>query len=98
MSPIDKKLKIETLLAGSLSTAKKVSNLLLAQGQVYVMHKKYDSLEIFQVITPSSDAGQDVVKHKGHADHALRCAAVLTPEPSAGGYLPPQFRCEARHA
>ncbi len=46
------KLKIETLLAGSLSTAKKVSNLLLAQGQVYVMHKKYDSLEIFQVITP----------------------------------------------
>jgi hypothetical protein len=46
------KLKIETLLANSLSTAKKVSNLLLAQGQVYVMYKKYDSLEIFQVITP----------------------------------------------
>jgi len=46
------KLKIETVLARSLSTAKRVSNLLLAQGQVYVMHKKYDSLEIFQVLTP----------------------------------------------
>jgi hypothetical protein len=46
------KLKIETLLANSLSTAKTVSNLLLAQGQVYVMYKKYNSLEIFQVITP----------------------------------------------
>ncbi len=45
-------LKIETILAQSLSTAKKLSNLLLAKGQVYVMSKKYNSLEIFQVITP----------------------------------------------
>ncbi len=45
-------LKIETILAGSLSTAKKMSNLLLARGQIFVMYKKYSSLEIFQVITP----------------------------------------------
>jgi hypothetical protein len=45
-------LKIETILAGSLSTSRKMSNLLLAQGRIYVMYKKYNSLEIFQVITP----------------------------------------------
>jgi hypothetical protein len=45
-------LKIETILAGSLSTSRKMSNLLLAQGRIYVMYKKYSSLEIFQVITP----------------------------------------------
>jgi hypothetical protein len=49
---VNTKLKIETILARSLSTARKISNLLLAQGQVYVMYKKYDSLEIFQIITP----------------------------------------------
>jgi hypothetical protein len=46
------KLKIEAILAKSLSTARKISNLLLAQGQVYVMYRRYDSLETFQVITP----------------------------------------------
>lgn len=75
-------LKIETILAPSLSTAKKVSNLLLAQGQVYVMSKKYDSLEIFQIITPLaaaklghhtiamigiSEAGTDVQVERGKA-------------------------------
>jgi hypothetical protein len=45
-------LKIETILADSLSTARKMSNLLLARGRIYVMYKKYSSLEIFQVITP----------------------------------------------
>jgi hypothetical protein len=47
-------LKIETILAQSLSTAKKLSNLLLAKGQIYVMYNKYNSLEIFQVITPGA--------------------------------------------
>lgn len=47
-------LKIETILAQSLSTAKKLSNLLLGKGQVYVMYNKHNSLEIFQVITPSA--------------------------------------------
>ncbi len=50
----DTELKIETILAPSLSTAKKISNLLLPKGQIYVMYKKYDSLEIFQIITPSA--------------------------------------------
>ncbi|MDH7512980.1 MAG: FecR family protein [Clostridiales bacterium] len=45
-------LKIETILAQSLSSGKKISNLLLAKGQVYIMHKRYDSKEIFQVMTP----------------------------------------------
>jgi hypothetical protein len=47
-------LKIETILAQSLSTSKKLSNLLLAKGQIYVMYNKYSSLEIFQVITPGA--------------------------------------------
>ncbi|OGD21037.1 MAG: hypothetical protein A2W03_10155 [Candidatus Aminicenantes bacterium RBG_16_63_16] len=51
---VNTKLKIETILAQTLSTSQKVSNLLLAQGQVYVMHKKYSPLEIFQVITPGA--------------------------------------------
>lgn len=50
----DTELKIETILAPSLSTARKISNLLLAKGQVYIMYKKYDSMEIFQIITPLS--------------------------------------------
>lgn len=49
---LDTGLKIETILAQSLSTAKKMSNLLLAKGQVYVMYNKYSTLEVFQVITP----------------------------------------------
>ncbi len=48
------KLKIETILAQTLSTAEKVSNLLLAQGQVYVMYRKHSALEIFQVMTPAA--------------------------------------------
>ena len=49
---VSTKLKIETILAQTLSTAQKVSNLLLAQGQVYVMYRKHNSLELFQVILP----------------------------------------------
>jgi hypothetical protein len=51
---LNSRLKIETLLAQSLSTAKKISNLVLEKGQVYVMYKKYNSLEIFQVVTPGA--------------------------------------------
>ncbi len=63
----DTELKIETILAPSLSTAKKISNLLLAKGQVYVMYKKYDSLEIFQIITPSA-----AIKLSHHAIAMIR--------------------------
>ncbi len=48
---LNSRLKIETLLAPSLSTAKKMTNLVLERGRIYVMYKKYDSLEIFQVVT-----------------------------------------------
>lgn len=51
---VNTKLKIETILAQTLSTAQKVSNLLVAQDHVYVMYKKYSPLELFQVITPST--------------------------------------------
>ena len=48
---LDSRLKIETVMAPSLSTAKKISNLVLEKGQIYVMYKKYSSLEMFQVVT-----------------------------------------------
>jgi len=51
---LNSRLKIETILAQSLSTAQKISNLVLEKGQVYVMYKKYNSLEIFQVVTPGA--------------------------------------------
>jgi hypothetical protein len=47
----DSRLKIETVMAQSLSTAQKISNLVLEKGQVYVMYRKYSSLEMFQVVT-----------------------------------------------
>jgi len=51
---LDSRLKIETVMAQSLSTARKISNLVLEKGQVYVMYRKYNSLEIFQVVTPGA--------------------------------------------
>ncbi len=51
---LNSRLKIETLLAQSLSTLKEISNLVLDKGQVYVMHKRYSSLELFQVVTPGA--------------------------------------------
>jgi hypothetical protein len=56
---LNSKVTIETILAPSLSTAKKLSNLLLGQGQVYVMYKKYNSQEIFQIITPRAAVKMD---------------------------------------
>ncbi len=64
-------LKIETILAKSLSSAKKLSNLLLAKGQVYIMHKRYDSMEIFQVMTPRAAV---------ELDHNSVAFIKLTPE------------------
>jgi len=51
---LDTELKIETIMAKSLSTARKVTNFLLNRGQVYVMYKRYSYPEIFQVITPNA--------------------------------------------
>ncbi len=51
---LNSRLKIETILAQSLSTRKKISNLVLERGQIYVMYKKHNNLEIFQVATPGA--------------------------------------------
>jgi Family of unknown function (DUF6600)/FecR protein len=48
------RLKIETILAHSLSTDRQISNLVLEKGQVYVMYKRCHSKEIFQVVTPGA--------------------------------------------
>ena len=47
-------LKIETILAQSLSSNKKLTNFVLNKGQVYIMYKRYRIPEIFQVITPTA--------------------------------------------
>jgi hypothetical protein len=47
-------LKIETVLAESLSSSKKLTNLVLLDGQIYVMYKRYKRGEVFQIITPNT--------------------------------------------
>lgn len=45
-------LKIETVLAQSLSASAGLSNLVLSRGRIFIMYKQYDSREVFQVLTP----------------------------------------------
>jgi hypothetical protein len=47
-------LKIETVLAESLSSSKKLTNLVLLKGQIYVMYKRYNRGEVFQILTPNT--------------------------------------------
>jgi len=47
-------LKIETVMAQSLSARTKVTNLVLRKGRVYVMYKQYDSKEMFQIVGPNA--------------------------------------------
>jgi hypothetical protein len=47
----DTQLRIETILAESLTSGKKLSNLVLEKGRIYVMYKRYNRPEIFQVKT-----------------------------------------------
>jgi len=54
-------LKIETVLAQSLSSSKKLTNLVLNKGQIYVMYKRYSYPEIFQVMTPTAGVK---IKHR----------------------------------
>ncbi len=51
---VNTELKIETILADSLSARKKITNLLLNKGQLYIMYKRYSLPEIFQVVTPNA--------------------------------------------
>ncbi len=48
---VDTELKVETILAQSLSSSRDVSNLVLSRGRIYVMYKEYRGSEIFQVLT-----------------------------------------------
>jgi hypothetical protein len=52
-------LRIETILAQSLSSAKQLSNLILSRGRLYVMYKEYGSREMFQILTPSAALKMD---------------------------------------
>ncbi len=47
-------LKIETILARSLSSKNRLTNLLLLRGRIFVMYKQYVRKEMFQIITPSA--------------------------------------------
>lgn len=45
---------LQTVLAPTLSSNKKVTNIVLAKGSVYVMYKEYDGSELFQILTHKS--------------------------------------------
>ncbi len=47
----DTRLKIETIMAQSLSSEDQLSNLLLEKGQIYLMYTAYNSWEVFQLLT-----------------------------------------------
>jgi len=47
-------LRVETILAGSLSGTGELSVLALGRGRVYVMYKEYNRREMFQVLTPNA--------------------------------------------
>ena len=49
---VDSELKIETIMAQSLSSKNQVSNLVLRRGRCYIMYKQFNSKELFQVLTP----------------------------------------------
>ena len=46
--------RVETILARSLSSLESMSNLALDKGRVYVMYKEYNRGEMFQVLTPNA--------------------------------------------
>ena len=50
----DSELKIETILAQSLSSLKRMTNFVLSKGGIYLMYKEYDSREMFQVLTQNA--------------------------------------------
>lgn len=50
----DTRLKIETIMAQSLSSDDQLSNLLLEKGQVYLMYTAYNSWEVFQLLTANA--------------------------------------------
>ncbi|MBC7364748.1 MAG: FecR domain-containing protein, partial [Candidatus Aminicenantes bacterium] len=51
---VNSRLKVETILAQTLSSEQKLSSLFLEKGRMYVMYTAYNSWEIFQLVTPSA--------------------------------------------
>jgi hypothetical protein len=51
---LNTELKVETILAQSLSSPKQVTNFLLPRGRIYVMFTEYDRLELFQILTSNA--------------------------------------------
>lgn len=50
----DTRLRIETIMAQSLSSEEQMSNLWLERGQAYLMYTAYNSWEVFQLLTPNA--------------------------------------------
>ncbi|MFC2161835.1 DUF6600 domain-containing protein [Acidobacteriota bacterium] len=57
----DTEVKIETILAQSLTSQSKLTNFVLNNGQIYVMYKQYSYSEILQILLPNASAK---FKHK----------------------------------
>ena len=67
--------RVETILARSLSSLDAMSVLTLGRGRVYVMYKEYDRREMFQVLTPNA-----AVKMKHNSVALVSAAADGTTE------------------
>ncbi|RPJ03019.1 MAG: hypothetical protein EHM31_02035, partial [Candidatus Aminicenantes bacterium] len=68
-------LRVETILAGSLSSTGEMSVLTLGRGRVYVMYKEYNRREMFQILTPNA-----AVKMKHNSVALVSAAADGTTE------------------
>jgi hypothetical protein len=45
---------LETVLARSLSSSQKLTNLVLLRGHIHLNHRRHSRSEVFQVLTPNS--------------------------------------------
>lgn len=92
---VNTELKVETILAGSLSTVTGLSNLVLGAGRVYIMFKEYDDRETFQVMT----AGAAVkLKHDSVAVIAVSAGAGPTEVRVKAGKASVLFGADAAHS
>ncbi len=72
---VETEVRIETIMARSLSSLEALSVLSLGRGRVYVMYKEYDRKEMFQVLTPNA-----AVKMKHNSVAFVSAAADGTTE------------------
>ncbi|MDI6846176.1 MAG: FecR domain-containing protein, partial [Candidatus Saccharicenans sp.] len=69
----DTRLRIETIMAQSLSSEEQMSNLWLERGQAYLMYTAYNSWEVFQLLTPNAAIKMKnksvlIVRHTGEGE------------------------------